>query len=266
MIRSKVLTGMGLAALILGGWALGSMVLAENPANQAVASISRFTGEVRIQQHGQWIPAYRTAFLFSGDQVMTGKGRAEVQFTDGSLLTLTQFCTVTVREDAADSSWLGLFQQEFTRRTVALAQGKLWFDVRPETGVETALETPTVVCGILGTAGEIGHNASQGSVVGLSRGLAQVTSKATGLSVRLRANQRTRVTGEGPPEPPESYTPPPPPLVELSADAIPDQPEPLFTGREPGEKFGPGAGEGEFQVNLPAPPTGGDSGSGSVSP
>jgi len=189
-----------------------------------------------------------------------------VQFTDGSLVTLTQFCTVTVREEAGDNSWLGLFSREFNRRTVALGKGKLWFDVRPETGVETALETPTVVCGILGTAGEIGHDAALGSMVGLSRGLARVTSKASGLSVRLRANQRTRVTGEGPPQPPESYTPAPAPLIELPVDAIPDQPEPLFPGKGPGENFRSGAGEGEFQINLPAPPTGGDSGSGSVSP
>jgi len=266
-MRKKVLDGLTLAALVLIGWALGSRAWAEpNSPNRAVASITRFTGEVRIQQHGQWIPAYRSAFLFNGDQVMTGKGRAEVQFTDGSIVTLTQFCAITLRAEVGDESWLGLVKREVSKRTVALTAGKLWFDIRPQEGIETALETPTVVCGILGTAGELGHDARQGSVVGLSRGLAKVMSKASRQSVRLRANQRTRVTWEGPPQPPESYTPTAPPSVDVPASAIPATPEPLLTGEEAEPKQKPGAGEQPFQVTLPPPPTGGTSGSGNVSP
>ena len=252
---------------VLAGWALASLVWAEAQApNQAVASIARLTGEVQIQQHGRWVPGFRTAFLFDGDQVKTKQGRAEVLFTDGSIITLTQFGQITLRAEKAEDSWLGMFQREVEKRTVELASGKLWFDVRPEEGVETAFATPTVVCGILGTAGELGHDRRLGTVVGLSRGLARVTSKIVHQSVRLRANERTRVTWEGPPLPPQSYTPSPAPAVDLPAGSVPAAPEPLWTGPGTEGKVRPGSGEGQFQITLPPPPTGGASGSGSVSP
>jgi len=252
---------------LLAGCALASLVWAEaKTPNQAAASIARLTGEVQIQQHGQWVPAYRTAFLFDGDQVVTKQGRAEVQFTDGSIITLTQFCKITLHSEVVDDSWLGMFRREVKKRTIELASGKLWFDVRPEEGVETAFETPTVVCGIMGTAGELGHDSRLGTVVGLSRGLARVTSKIVHQSVRLRANERTRVPWEGPPLPPQSYTPSPAPSVDVPASAVPAAAEPLWTGPGIESKVRPGAGEGEFQVTLPPPPTGGSSGSGSVSP
>ena len=255
-----VLAGCALAPLSSGVWA------ELKTPEPAAASISRLTGEVQIQQHGRSLPAYRTAFLFNGDQVVTKQGRAEVQFPDGSLLTLTQFSQITLHAETVNDSWLGMFKKEVKKRTVELAGGKLWFDVRPEAGVETALLTPTVVCGILGTAGEIGHDSRLGTVVGLSRGLARVMSKASHQSVRLRANERTRVPWEGPPLPPQSYTPTPAPAVDLPAGSVPAAPEPLWTGPGSEAKVRPGAGEGEFQVTLPPPPTGGTSGSGRVSP
>jgi hypothetical protein len=255
-----VLAGCALAALSSAVWA------EVKASNEAAASMARLTGDVQIQQHGQWVPAYRSAFLFDGDQVVTKQGRAEVQFADGSIITLTQFGKMTLHAVVAGDSWLGMFRSETKQRTVELAGGKLWFDIRPEAGVQTAFETPTVTCGILGTAGELGHDSRLGTVVGLSRGLARVTSKMVHQSVRLRANERTRVPWEGPPLPPQSYTPSPVPPVDLPAGSVPAAAEPLWTGPGTEGRVRPGAGEGEFQVTLPPPPTGGSSGSGSVSP
>src|ERR1051325_8899288 len=101
-----------------------------------VARASAVNNFVRVAQQGTG--------LANGDFVRTMNGRANILFTDQSVITLSEGTTVQIQERMLAGS---------VSRRITQYIGNLWFNITKVTGTETTLETPTAVAAIRGTQG-----------------------------------------------------------------------------------------------------------------
>src|SRR5438132_9684241 len=127
--------------------------------------------------------------LANGDIIQTLQGRADIRFSDQSIITLDAGTTVTITERRAAGG---------IQRTIQQFIGYIWFNIQSVTGTTTTLQTPTAVAAIRGTEGtEEVPNPNQ-STHSLNEGVEQVTEIVTQQSVIVRSGQRvTAIRGVG---------------------------------------------------------------------
>ena len=119
--------------------------------------------------------------LFSGDTVATLQGRADIRFTDQSLINLDVGTTVVIEEEQQPTGIL---------RRIGQTLGSLFFDIQEVAGTETELTTPTAVAAIRGTEGkQLVPNDTQ-STHQLNEGLQQITENITGQSATITGGQQ----------------------------------------------------------------------------
>ena len=194
--------GIVLAALCGLGWTLVTVSL------PSLAALTLMEGDVQVERGGKLLPAAEGQRLLDKDRIITAKGRAEVQFTDGTTLRASEETRVAIAQGPKDG---GL------RRSIELTLGNLWFKLNKMTQVadaRTEFLTPTAIAAVRGTEGEIGVGADGRSQFALATGALDVRSKdGAGRTERITANQMVAVARGKAPTLPVPYTPKPAPLI-----------------------------------------------------
>ena len=159
--------------------------------NTPMARISSYVGAVGVRNSSGWHQVVGSNVpLYSGDKVVTERGRCEITFNDGSLVRLDVGANITIAEKPAPSGGI--------LRTITQYIGNLWFNVQKGTGTETHLETPTAVAAIRGTQGWQEVPDDSHSTHALTEGVEQITERVTGQSVTIHGGQQvTAIRGVG---------------------------------------------------------------------
>jgi hypothetical protein len=127
--------------------------------------------------------------LASGDIVQTLQGKADIRFSDQSIITLDVGTTVTISERPAAGG---------IQRTIQQFIGYIWFNFQHVNGTATTLQTPTAVAAIRGTEGTEEVPNDNQSTHSLNEGVEQLTELVTRQSGTIRSGQRiTAIRGVG---------------------------------------------------------------------
>ncbi len=126
-------------------------------ASKPVARVTGFQGEVRVLTDTTITPVTAEGMVLkSGDRLQTEQGSVEITFMDGAVMKVRPYTTTMVQEREEEKGWW-LFKSKQAVRRVTVFVGKLWF----KSGVSARknyLQTPTAVCGIRGSDGDIGYD------------------------------------------------------------------------------------------------------------
>lgn len=194
--------GIILAALGGLGWTLAAL------PTPSLATLTLLEGDVKIERDAKVIPATEGQPLLDKDRIITAKGRAELQFKDGTTIRTTEEARVGIAQGLKEGGLL---------RTIELTLGNLWFKVNKATQVvdaRTEFLTPTAIAAVRGTEGEIGVAADGHSQFALATGALDVRSKdGVGRTERIAANQMVAVARGKAPTMPVPYTPKPAPMI-----------------------------------------------------
>jgi hypothetical protein len=167
-------------------------VLPVPQAAQPVAEFESLEGAVFLQRAATQLNATAQLGqpLFDGDTVTTQNGRADIRFTDDSLITMDVGTVVLIEESEQPGGGI--------LRRLSQTAGSLWFNIQAVIGKQTDLETPTAVAAIRGTEGtQLVPNETQ-STHGLDDGVQQITENITQTSVTLNAGEIvTAIRGVG---------------------------------------------------------------------
>jgi len=207
-MTGKTAQRLGAAGIILAGLAGLGWTLAALPTPATLATLTLMEGDVKIERQGKVIPAGEGQALLDKDKVLTAKGRAEIQFTDGTTVRASEQTRVGIAQGPKEGGLL---------RTIEVTLGNLWFKVNKATQVadaRTEFQTPTAVAAVRGTEGEIGVAADGHSQFALSTGALDVRNKdGVGRAQRITANQMVAVARGKAASTPVPYTPKPAPLI-----------------------------------------------------
>lgn len=94
--------------------------------------------------------------LFAGDRVQTRDGEVQITFDDGAILKVRPFTNIVIEEREEKTGWW-IFKKKNPVRRITNFVGKLWF----KSGVskrKNFLQTPTAVCGLRGSDGDLGFD------------------------------------------------------------------------------------------------------------
>jgi hypothetical protein len=126
-------------------------------ASKPIARITSFKGEPVIQSDTK---VFRVARLGStlndGDRIQTKQGEVKVTFNDGAVMKIRPF-TNTMIQERQEKGGFWFFKTKKAVRRITCFIGKLWF----KTGASERrnyLQTPTAVCGVRGSDGDIGFD------------------------------------------------------------------------------------------------------------
>ena len=206
-MTGKTAQRLAAAGIILAGVGGLGLTLTALPA-PSLATLTLLEGDVKVERQGKVIPATEGQPLQDKDKILTAKGRAEVQFTDGTTLRASEETRLSIAQGPKEGGLL---------RTIEVTLGNLWFKVNKATQVAnsgTEFLTPTAVAGVRGTEGEIGVAPDGHSQFALSTGALEVRNKdGLGRAQRITANQMVAVARGKAPTRPVPYTPKPAPTI-----------------------------------------------------
>ncbi len=156
-----------------------------------IARISNYVGVVGVRNNAGWHQVVGVnAPLYSGDKVVTERGRCEITFNDGSLIRLDVGANVTIQERPTPSGGI--------LRTINQYIGNLWFNIKRQTGTATHLETPTAIAAIRGTQGWQEVPDDSHSTHALTVGVEQITERVTQQTVTIHGGEEvTAIRGVG---------------------------------------------------------------------
>jgi len=116
-------------------------------ANELIAELSVFSGDVLVRTQGSWeIESRANMPLYSDDKVVTKNGTAKIIFkNDGAVMELKDNSNLLINEEKTQR---GVFKKvTIIERKLRLISGKLYLR-NGRTGTINTLETPTLVCGL----------------------------------------------------------------------------------------------------------------------
>lgn len=130
---------------------------ASSLAAQDIASFTELRGEVRIKSSvrakGRWLRVKKTGVtLFSGDEIRTLAGSAEITFDDGSVMKVSENTSFKLEERPTKRKLFGFINTSFMNRNVKMSFGKLWANIKKVKGKWTSFESKVAVAGIKGTS------------------------------------------------------------------------------------------------------------------
>ena len=122
-----------------------------------IASFTSVKGEVRIKSSvradGKWLRVKKTGvLLYSGDEIRTIAGNAEITFDDGSVMKVSEDTSFTLEERPTRRKLFGFIDTSFMNRNVKVGFGKLWANIKKARGKWTSFESKVAVAGIKGTS------------------------------------------------------------------------------------------------------------------
>lgn len=123
-------------------------------ADKPIGTLTEFSGNVIIKSQGSWGVEPSVGLpLYSGDKVVTRTGIATITFSDGAVMEIKSNSNLLLEERNKKKGFLK--KVAVVERRLRLLVGKLFFKTGRRSNTETRLETPTMVCGLRGTAGVI---------------------------------------------------------------------------------------------------------------
>ena len=130
---------------------------ASSLAAQDIASFTDLKGEVRIKSSvrakGKWLRVKKAGVvLYSGDEIRTLAGSAEITFDDGSVMKVTEDTSFKLEERPTKRKLFGFIDTSFINRNVKVSFGKLWANIKKARGKWTSFESKVAVAGIKGTS------------------------------------------------------------------------------------------------------------------
>lgn len=152
--------------IVRGVCVLGVALCATATAQEGIARISEFTGDVAIQRgETVLVPMHvgkviRNGQLADEDMVQTKKGTASVLFDDGSLLRLREDTLIVINPPKAQVT--AVAAQEVAQRRVRIVVGKLWTFIEPKATAKTVFEVPDGIAAVRGCTGDfdVAYNGS----------------------------------------------------------------------------------------------------------
>lgn len=167
------------AVLVLISLFVGLFILTSNTyAAKPIARISSFQGEAIVQSGTKIIKVTQTGLpLNQGDRIQTKQGEIQVIFNDGAVMKVRPFTNAMIQERQEKQGWW-LFKTKKAVRRITCFVGKLWF----KSGVSKRrnyLQTPTAVCGLRGSDGDIGFD-NINTYLNMYAGQAEVIGKVMG--------------------------------------------------------------------------------------
>jgi hypothetical protein len=139
------------SALLLAAGSAGA-------ATDGIAVLQDFQGKIMLKSGGGWGTAVKGMRLYSGDKVVTQDGTATVKFDDGASLRVDPFSNIGVIERSEER---GLFvKKQVNARRIRVLLGRTTYEEQPVKGRETAIEMPTAVAALRGTAGTFGYDGA----------------------------------------------------------------------------------------------------------
>jgi hypothetical protein len=122
-------------------------------ADEVMGRLSSFSGEVLIKSRGSWgVEPEAGLPLYSDDKVVTRIGSATITLTDGAVIELRNNSNLRIEEREETR---GFFRRiKVVQRRFRLMLGKMMFKTGTSS-INNTLETPTMVCGLRGTAGTL---------------------------------------------------------------------------------------------------------------
>ena len=125
------------------------LVCSHSSAEDPIAKITGFKGEVIIFSGKQFIDAKVGQPLMHGDRIQTREGSAEITFNDGAVMKIREFTSTMIQEGEVESESSTSGTKRLVRR-VSLFVGSLWFKSGASKG-KNYIQTPTAVCTLQGT-------------------------------------------------------------------------------------------------------------------
>jgi hypothetical protein len=150
-------TMIGWLFLLITAFCLTGLSTPSYSADKAVAKLTGFAGTVLIKSQGSWgVTPENDLLLYSNDRVVTKIGTATITFNDGAVIEIKANSNLLIREteETGVSKQLGT-----VKRQLRLLLGKMLFKSGKGSGVNTTLETTTMVCGLRGTQGTLSIDA-----------------------------------------------------------------------------------------------------------
>ncbi|MBN2467639.1 MAG: FecR domain-containing protein [Deltaproteobacteria bacterium] len=127
-------------------------------AQSEIAHLSKFKGEVTLTRNGSSISLDKEMPIFSGDQIATKEGSAEITFLDNSLLKIRSQSDIGVQETTKKRKILGIWTKEYLSRVITVNRGETYAEIKPNKNVKTEFETLAVVTAVRGTTLIVGVN------------------------------------------------------------------------------------------------------------
>ena len=144
-------------------------------ASKPIAQISSFKGGVIVQSGTRIFRVTQIGLtLKNGDRIQTKQGEVLIIFNDGAVMKIRPFTNTMIQEREEKGGWW-IFKSKRAVRRITCFIGKLWF----KTGVSKRrnyLQTPTAVCGVRGSDGEIGFD-NVNTYLNMYSGEAEVVGK-----------------------------------------------------------------------------------------
>jgi len=139
-------------------------------ADKTIGKISGFSGKVLIKSQGSWGAEPKVGMsLFSGDKIVTRTGTVAIKFNDGAVMEIKENSNLVLEQRTKKKGFLS--RVAVVERRLRLMVGKLFFRTGEGSNkAETRLETPTMVCGLRGTAGVISIGADGAPYIQFSDG------------------------------------------------------------------------------------------------
>jgi len=152
-----------------------SFLASQTDAAKPIAQISSYKGEVLIQSDTKIIRVTQIGLaLNDGDRIQTKQGEVKITFNDGAVIKIRPFSNTMIQE-REEKSGFWIFKTKKAVRRITCFIGKLWF----KAGVskrKNYLQTPTAVCGVRGSDGDIGFD-NVNTYLNMYTGEAEVVGK-----------------------------------------------------------------------------------------
>lgn len=153
-------------------------VLLSNPQTRAaktIANIASLEGEVIILSgEGVSMATNVGQILFDGDHIQTKRGKVQITFNDGAILSVKPFTSTMILEREEESGFLVLKSKKAVRRITCFV-GKMRFE-SGKSKRRNYLQSPTAVCELRGSDADFGYD-NINTYLGIYRGRADCVGK-----------------------------------------------------------------------------------------
>lgn len=139
--------------LMMGALFVASQASAAVP----IGEISSFKGVVILQSGTEFRRVTKVGQVVNqGDRIQTRQSLVRITFNDGAVMKVRPFTTASIQE-REEKSGLWFFKSKKAVRRITCFVGKLWFKSGASKR-QNFLQTPTAVCGLRGSDGDIGYD------------------------------------------------------------------------------------------------------------
>ncbi|MFC1859412.1 hypothetical protein ACFL9U_15490, partial [Thermodesulfobacteriota bacterium] len=154
-MNSKIRILAGITIIVLGLAFFASQV----DAAISIGKISGFEGEAYILS-GTDIGKVEFVgqLVNTNDKIQTKDGTVDVTLNDGAFIKISPYSTTAVAEREEETGWL--FKRKSLVRRITCFVGKLRFKSGDKVK-DNFFQTPTAVCGLRGSEGELGYNPAK---------------------------------------------------------------------------------------------------------